>query len=634
MSNLYTKDLYLQGAVLKKDKSLADFSAFTTVKVAQPSVADVYAPSTEEKKIVSTVGYVDALLAGAKFTKDATVDLSSFASGIKAVTPVVSAPHAPAESMKNQVVNVDYISKTLNSANFTTSKADLSGFTGGVKAVTPQTVSLLDTPSTTVKNDVVTIEYVNSALNDALVTTIDGNKVSRVARLETRFNTFMEAESTNDQQVNTLTELLNLVNSLSGNQSSDLIATFNSVSNRIANFENFLGQNQASIEYATETSWPAVSKLTTDATFQLSQPTGRGFPVIYVDGVAQSTVYALVGTSSLVSSVSSAGLVTLASPAVAGTFRVSATNSVRTVTTIVTIAAPSTGATGAGVTGATGAGVTGATGAGVTGATGAGVTGAGVTGMGGGSSWSLAPKNLGDPDFQITAPSGLTGVVITDYTYIVEGGTVSGNTTSNAVVSIRNDGLVHLVGGSGMATIKVKLTDGSFPYSAMLMVMNPFMIQPKYSDDIYTYQLTAPAALSNQVAGTNYKYVNASNASYFTITDTGNITINSATGSAAINIVSIPAGTVLYSATFNVTENPWPSLTSKQYQIGTFQLSRPTSMSTGNAPIYSTSGPYFTISGDIVTIASNIPTDSLPVTQMITAMQGSLVVSGFQRLTG
>ena len=343
----YNKDLHLHKAVLKKDNTLADFTGYAKFKVAQPDVADVYAPTSEEKKIVSTVGHVDALLAGAKFLKDVSADLKSFAGGVKSATPSVPLPHAPADDKKDIVATVDYVSKTLNGADLTTSKADFSSFANGVKVATPELVNFLSVPEDGVKNNAATVHYVAKALEDALATTVAGNKVSRIAQVENRLNTFLTSANAGTAAVDTLTELITAISNLDSGKTNDLLTTFNTVSARLTNFENLFQQTEESIAHATFAEWPAVSKLTTDATFQLDRPTGRGFPVLKDESGANiATTYALVGTSSLVvSSVSPAGLVTLASPAVAGTFTVSATNSVKRVTTIVTIAAPAAPAT-------------------------------------------------------------------------------------------------------------------------------------------------------------------------------------------------------------------------------------------------------------------------------------------------
>jgi len=463
MSN-YPKDLYLQGAVLKKDKSLADFSAYTKIKAATPSVAAPYNPAADNlKDNVVTVDYVSKALNGANFTTNAAADLTAFAK-IKAATPVVTAPYNPtADDLKDNVVTVDYVSKALNGANFTTSAADLTTFTS-VKAATPVTVSLLNTPSSTVKNQVVNVDYVSNVIQDALATTVDGAKVSRITQLESRVNTFMDAISTDDNKVNTLTEVLNLVNSLSGTQGTNLITTFNAVSARITNFENFLGQNQESITQATLTDWPAVSKLTTDAPFQLNRPTGLGFPDL------QNDTYALVGESSIVASVSTSGLVTLVNQAAAGTFTVSATNSVRTVTTLVTITAPPVAPV--------------------------------VT-------WTLQPANYNSSSFYLTPPSPLIGGSGSNsqfpsvYKFVVQGGTVDGNkTVKTGVFSLQNNGSVDFYGGTGSATIQIIRVSDSFLYaSAMFFVRDPWTsITPKLVGGA-NFTLTPPPSMDVSLNG-------------------------------------------------------------------------------------------------------------------------------------
>jgi hypothetical protein len=468
MSN-YTKDLYLQNAVLKKDKSLADFTAYTSFKVAQPLVADANAPSNEEKNIVATVGHVDDLLGGAKFTRNAIADLKSFGSGVKAATPVVTTPHSPADEKKDFVATVGYVSTALHGANFTGSKADLSSFSG-VKVVTPELVPFLSEPEENAKNDAATVHYVSKAIESALAATVDGAKVSRVARLENRLDTFLLTATTDDNTVNTLTEVLTLVNSLSGAQGTNLISTFNSVSARITNFENFLGQNQESITQATFTEWPAVSKLTTNTTFQLERPTGPGFPVLK-DGSGNDipTTYALVGESSIVASVSTSGLVTLANSATAGTFTVSATNSVRTVTTIVTITAPA--APPPVVT------------------------------------WTLQPANYNSSSFTLTAPAGFSGT-FPQYIYRIAGANVSGSgvivdpndpdvTIKSGVFSLLTNGNVNFLGGTGSAMIElVKASDNTVANSAMFMVRDPWTsITPKLVGGA-NFTLTAPPSMN------------------------------------------------------------------------------------------------------------------------------------------
>lgn len=407
----YNKDLHLHKAVLKKDNTLADFTGYAKFKVAQPDVADVYAPTSEEKKIVSTVGHVDDLLGGAKFLKNVSADLKSFAGGVKAATPSVPLPHAPADDKKDIVATVDYVSKTLNGADLTTSKADFSSFANGVKVATPELVNFLSVPEDGVKNNAATVHYVAKALEDALAITIDGNKVSRITQVENRLNTFLTSANAGTTAVDTLTELITAISNLDSGKTNDLLTTFNTVSARLTNFENLFQQTEESIAHATFAEWPAVSKLTTDATFQLDRPTGRGFPVLKDESGANiATTYALVGTSSFVSSVSSAGLVTLASPAVAGTFTVSATNSVKRVTTIVTIAAPATIA------------------------------------------WTLESIPVNGTR-TLTAPAGISGTVPDNYYFTLAG---KANESDPDIISINMYGLVTASSTIGSRTVQIK----------------------------------------------------------------------------------------------------------------------------------------------------------------------------------
>jgi hypothetical protein len=445
-------------------------------------------------------------------------------------------------------------------------EADFSSFTN-LKITTP----LAGANSQTVAS----VGYVTNALNSlsgsggdvgvlkATVGDSNSGLVQQVNAISTRVNTFLDVVSTDNGTIDTLKEIIASVNSLDSAQGADILTKFNAVTSQLTDVYAFFGQTKESVEAAIAVTWPTVYRTTMDGNFfTLLAPSGAG-----IQGGSAIT-YALQGTSALVKSISSSGLVELMGGET-GSFTVTATNGIRTVQANVVVV----------------------------------------------EGWMIEAKLFGNANFNLTPPASLANASFpSEYQYIAS------NVANNAFTVSTTGSVTINAEGNGTIQIK-KLSDNSIPFSSILMI-NPWTIPSKnlYDDD-FQVSITGVTGAIPSV----FKYI-ASNVTgnAFSVSETGYVTINNAAGTGTIKLVTTAGGAVQYSAVFTVTNN-WPAVSPKSLIASSFILTPPTSMNPVNGAItysvmeYDNPGVFsLSQNNGIYTI-----TPHATGSRMITAMQGT-----------
>ena len=276
-----TKDLFLAGAVLKTG-GVADFSAFTKLKIAQPTVNDI--------DHAATVQFVNTAL-----------------SSLTGVDGNVGKHEIVLNAIGTGLVTVVGTATSGGLVQKVTDHEDkLNNATTGVVAVLGSNSSGL---------------------------------VQKVNNIDSRLDTFLTAAADSINGVDRLTEVVSAINNLS-QKDIDILINADAIQNQLTDLRNFFGQNQASIEAAVATSWSAISRTSSDS-FELSAMAPSGLGIQLINSVP--LVYGLdpaSNTMDVATSVSSSGQVILET-GVSGSFNVTATNGVRTIKTSVTVTASS-----------------------------------------------------------------------------------------------------------------------------------------------------------------------------------------------------------------------------------------------------------------------------------------------------